>query len=418
MKKKDIFKLGLGVLAGTGLSACSKTNNNEESIIVDKNKETNDNKDNVSVNAADTKTLVDKTISFTNKNVADVFKYNFEKDKNKSFVYSPFSHLSCLNILNKYTDMSKENELMEYNDCNYSNLKLKNIIAANNFIVKRKDLNEKSFDEVQFAEFPKEAEEKSMNLQKEILGEVLLKPDYSDPTNEAVALNVSKFLGYWTKAYDKDATCDSDYALMDGSTIKVQKMFSGDLVKDNPMGYEDDEVQIYSKPLTDEEGKKEITASAYIIYPKNTQDIEKIGENISDYINKYENNSIKYDKVFVNIPKIEIKTKTDLGEIAKNTNKKYINDIYRFKDEFKRKDDELKISSVKQVATLKVDETKVEAKAVTEAIIECTSLNVDNKVFEMDINKPFIFVASSYADKENIVPIISFVAYINNPVEK
>lgn len=405
---KKILKASLIASCLLALPACSPTT--EEPIKKEKKE----------ISSIDTVTLSQKAMDFSSENITDVFNYSFNKDKNKSFVYSPYSHLSCVNLLNKYMKVPEKNYLSAYKDCDFSLLELNNIKSANLLIVKKKSNKEIDFGEVQFADFPSEAEKKAKDLQKTILGEVLLEPKYDDPAIETVGINATKFFGLWSEAFDKSAAIKNKYTLVNGKIIEVDKMYSGDFAEDSPYAYEDDKVKMYKKPILKEGGDKEVTSYAYMIMPKQISGVEEVGQNIVKYIKDFQGKADKYDEVYISMPKLDIKSELDLYDIAKNSNKNYVNDLYRFNGEFRyRNNDDMKISDLKQIATLEVDESKVEAKAITEMVTEAMMAPPqENKVFEMDINKPFFFVVVSNSHVEEAEPVITFMSYINNPIEK
>lgn len=372
------------------------------------------------VSSIDTVAMSQKALDFSKENIIDVFNYSFNKDKNKSFVYSPYSHLSCVNLLNKYMIMPENNYLNAYKDCDFSLLELNNIKTANLLIVKKESNREIDFAEVQFADFPDEAAKKSKDLQKAILGEILLEPKYDDPAIETVGINATKFFGLWSEAFDKSATIRNKFTLVNGKIIEVDKMYSGDFAEDSPYAYEDDKVKMYKKPILKEGGDKEVTSYAYMIMPKQISDVGEVGQNIVKYIKDFQSKADIYDEVYISMPKLNIKSELDLYDIVQNSNKNYINDLYKFNGEFKhRSNNGMKISDLKQVATLEVDESKVEAKAITEMATEAMMTPPqENKVFKMDINKPFFFVVVSSSNVEEVEPVITFMSYVNNPVEK
>ena len=422
--KNKISKTALLLTAAMTLSACGKGEISnpimaEKEKPGDANTNTNKPSKDEEVKDVDVKELTAKAEEFSSENITDVFKYKFNKNPDASFVYSPYSHLSCVNILNKYMKMTDDNYLNKFNNCDYSKLSVANTKSDNLLIVKRKSDEDTDFDEVQFADFPEEAELKSKDLQKAFFGEELLEPDYSDPDISAVAINVIRFLGLWREVFDKGNTSKEDYTLLNGDTIKTDMMHSDDLSKDNPIAYEDDEVQIYRKPVKDESRGKndDVSSNVYLIMPKDSKNVTKIGENISDYISKYENEGKSYGKVFLSMPKISLKSKSDLKKIAKGANKNYVDLSYKFNDKFKnRENDDLQISSIQQVATLDIDESKVEGKAITEAAIELTSLAPGyDSIFTMNIDKPFFVVVSAKTGEKDVV---TFMAYVNNPNNK
>lgn len=365
-----------------------------------------------------------KTINeFSGKSFYELFKYEREVNPDKSVVYSPYSYLSALSMLNKYTDFSKDNELKDYEGLDFKNYKVNNLesknvlLARDTFVGK----NAKSDDEYKVVKFPKEAEAESKKLQQEVLKEVLSAPNYDDPAIQMVIINATRFLGYWSTYFDKDMTNKADYTMANGNKIKVDMMHSSDLAKDNNMAYEDGKLQMYRKPLTEKEGSKEITGYAYIVKPKDTlvqeKELASIVKGLDKLVSSYGDKAKKYDSVYLDMPKIDITSRFDLKKIEEINGKKFIKDSYKIKKEFAGSDTVgTNIGGIGQVAKLQVDEKKVEAKAVTD-IVMLTSLAPEKKsVFELVANSPFFMVTTSL-DKDG-KEVISFASFIDSPVQK
>ena len=324
-------------------------------------------------------------------------------------------------MLNKYTEFNENNELHKYDGMDFENYKVNNIETKNLVLVngdqKQRKINTKEF---QIVKFPKEAEAKSKKLQEDVLKEVLLDPDYKDPGIEAVFLNATRFLGYWSDEFDKKRTIEKPYTLIDGKEIAVDMMRSDNLADDYNMAVEDENIQVYRKPLKENKKSENVSGYAYIIKPKNIVNNKKalneVAKKLTEYVDNYDEKAMGYDAVYINMPKVDIKSTYKLHEMERENKKQFIDDSYTFKGKFKKASNRpMSISEIIQVAKLEVDEEKVEAKAVT-GMYMTTSLKIEEKIFELTADSPFFLVTTSFneAGKE----VISFVSFINNPIQK
>lgn len=360
---------------------------------------------------------------FAGRSFYELFKYEREVNPDKSLVYSPYSYLLALSMLNKYTDFGDDNELKDYEGLDFKNYKVNNLesknvlLARDTFIGK----NAKTDDEFKVVKFPKEAEAESTKLQKEVLKEVLSAPNYDDPALQMVIINATRFLGYWSTYFDKDMTNKADYTLANGNKVKVDMMHSTDLAKDNNIAYEDGKVQMYRKPLTEKEGSQDVTGYAYIVKPKDTiveaKKLESMAKDLEKLVLSYGDKAKEYDSVYLDMPKIDITSRFDLKKMEEINGKKFIGDSYKIKKEFAGKDvADTNIGGIKQVAKLQVDEKKVEAKAVTEIAMKTSLAPEPKSVFELVANSPFFMVTTSL-DKDG-KEVISFASFVDNPVQK
>lgn len=385
--------------------------------------------------------------SFSGKTFNEILEYNFAKNDFKSQIYSPYSYLSALELLYDNSYYSKDNELARYKDINLSKYKYDNVKSENLALVNIKkgaDSNKiKKLNNFKSVKFSKQAEEESKKLQKRVLDEVILEPKYDDPDLSLILLNATRFEGIWAKKFDKNLTEEENYTLLDGKTIKTKMMHSENLAKaDSSLGYEDKDVQIYKKPVSTTENLNKSTdrdsilstGDVYIINPKglgtdldkNQQIIENISKNIEKYVNEFDKKADKYDGIYVDIPKLDIKNDINLGEIAKKSNKKFILDDYDLQESTGMKDMQ-KISSILQAASLKLDEDKVDAKAVTQINMMTTSIELDKKEMYIKADHPHFIVITARnenKDKDNAVEnekekdSIIFMAFVNKPTQK
>lgn len=435
--------LGAGLL----LTACNNENNGDKLANVTNKSVQVDAKTNKNVekDKKDSENTIKTLNNFSRKTFDEIIKYNFAKNDFKSQIYSPYSYLSALELLYDNSYYSKDNELAKYKDTDlnkykYDNVKSENLALVNNKMGTDKD-KIKKLNNFKLVKFPKQAEEESKKLQKRVLDEVILEPKYDDPDLTLILLNATRFEGIWTKKFDKNLTEEENYTLLDGKTIKTKMMHSDNLVKvDSALGYEDKDVQIYRKPVstveninkTKEDDLIKSTGDVYIISPKglrdnldkNKQIISTISKNIEKYVNEFDEKAEKYDEIYVDMPKLDIKNDIDLGEIAKKNNKKFIKDDYDLKEKTGMQYPQ-KISSILQAASLKLDEEKVDAKAATQIMMMKTALELNKKELYIKADHPHFIVITARnenKDKDGMVEkekdSIIFMAFVNNPTQK
>lgn len=443
MKNKNkILPITAVLGAGLLLTACNKADNGNKLADLANNSvqvEAKTNK-NVEKDKKDSENTIKALNSFSGKTFNELIKYNFDNNNFKSQIYSPYSYLSALELLYDNSYYSKDNELSKYNGINlnkykYDNVKSENLALVN--IKKGVDINKiKKLNNFKAVKFPKQAEEESKNLQKRVLDEILLQSKYDDPDLSLILLNATRFEGIWDNKFNKYLTEEENYTLLDGKTIKTKMMHSEDLAAvDSALGYEDKNVQIYRKPVNTEENiKKTIqynsvqsTGDVYIISPrglgkdlnKNKQIISNISKNIEKYVNEFDEKAKEYDDIYVDMPRLDIKNDINLGKIAKKNNKKFITDDYDLKEKTGMKDMQ-KISSILQAASLKLDEDKVDAKAVTEVNMVTTALIENKKEMYIKADHPYFIVITARnknkdrKEKDSII----FMAFVNNPTQK
>lgn len=443
MKNKNKI-LPITILLGSGLilTACNTVNSKDKmENISNKSIKTEENaKKQVKNNKETSENTIKALNSFSGKTFNELIKYNFDNNNFKSQIYSPYSYLSALELLYDNSYYSKDNELSKYNGINlnkykYDNVKSENLALVN--IKKGVDINKiKKLNNFKAVKFPKQAEEESKNLQKRVLDEILLQSKYDDPDLSLILLNATRFEGIWDNKFNKSLTEEENYTLLDGKTIKTKMMHSEDLAAvDSALGYEDKNVQIYRKPVNTEENiKKTIqynsvqsTGDVYIISPrglgkdlnKNKQIISNIAKNIEKYVNEFDEKAKEYDDIYVDMPRLDIKNDINLGKIAKKNNKKFITDDYDLREKTGMKDMQ-KISSILQAASLKLDEDKVDAKAVTEVNMVTTALIENKKEMYIKADHPYFIVITARnknkdrKEKDSII----FMAFVNNPTQK
>ena len=339
--------------------------------------------------------------------------------KGDNLIYSPYSYEGALATLMHFTDGYDDDEkLKSFVNLNPADYYLNNLQSQNIFIANKGVISGESDDELfHKLGFPDEAEEKSREMQNKMFGRILLEPKYKDDIS-AVVINVTKFLGQWTQAFNESYTESGTFTKLDGSEMEAELMKTTFW---DSHGYEDDVLTMTKKSIsTEEDGVKseEPTSDVYIMVPKygddKLSDLKGIIENLETYIEDYESVKEHYGKVKITLPKLETKTVIDLGAFEDEIGSSFIEkEVFLNKNMTKPEVQGQIIKDITQVASLKMDEKEVKAEAITEIQVETTAVAVpDETELEVIADVPYLLVITSRHNNENI---ISFMAYINNP---
>lgn len=326
---------------------------------------------------------------------------NDETALENNFVYSPFSYRRAIECLGLVTD--------DYKEVPYFGEKLLKDVDGNNFkskteVILNKDMfNIKNkIDEFVLKDFPGGAEDESKKIQKDVLGEVILKPSYK-PENALVVLNATAFEGKWAKAFEKSRTYKDNFTTISGDVIE----------KDFMQGNIDNVV--LQNELVDIGRKSMETPGdyAYFVDVKNPtkENILEVARELPEYISAMENLSTSLGvsergTVFLAVPKCDIKTNVDILELEKKgENKELFEKVIDTNGNLERlNDDTIFISGIKQAASFKMDENKIVAKAATEITME-TMMAPADEPFEIILDSPHFIVTTTNG-------VITFVALV------
>lgn len=359
---------------------------------------------------------------FVAKSYQAIFKDWLKKDKSPDkkdtyggLVYSPYSYKKALEGLSHVTDGFKTSEYLSkaiYSQAptKISNINTGTVTMLNNAQFKTTD------KKIKPAGFPDEAQKYAKDLQRTVLGKILLKPDYDEDLS-IVILNATKFHGKWKKPFDAEMTEEMPFNNFYGKEIKKETMFAEDLDK---AAYKDDMVSVGRKEL--KTSKKGSQSFVYFISPEDykKEDLEKIVENIPKYIEEIEKVAdrqySKYaryfeDGVSVSIPRINLKSNIDILKAEKDFGSNDITKPFKEKSSIKRignGKEPLQVSGIQQIATIKMDEEEVKAEAVTEVEAVMTSLAPEEKEDKLfiDCKHPHFIVTVS----DGVISFIGFVA--------
>ena len=360
---------------------------------------------------------IDVYNKFITDSYAGIFNNFLQQSAEKTLVYSPFSYAKALQGLGSLTPDFDNNPYIgklinQRMKEGVSNINTDTLVMINKEYFTTKD---KSFKLVSFRKEngESEAEKASVDLQKRIVGEVMLGPDYKEDL-ASVIINATRFYGKWEKPFDKENTEVGKFTTMDNKKVDKDIMYAGDLIK---IGLDNDMVAVGAKRLkSDNEDGRALT---YFIEAKkwDKESLKTIANNIPKYISEIENfnkeskeTSAKfYDGVTVTVPRLDIESRIELDEIEKANGHESLFGSIRERDAIKRTGKDLssmQVSEITQVAKMRMDEEEIEAKAVTEMKMELTAMIPEEEtVLDIDCTHPHFIVTVS----DGIISFIGFV---------
>lgn len=326
----------------------------------------------------------------------EVFK---NQDKNKNFILSPLSIQKVFDLLALGTDNRKDfKSLAIYDKNDLQKLNLPNSTMESLILIDKslsKNVKKIKFDNIKIVDFPKQATKEKMDLQKRVLDEIIDPNPLKDDTTVAI-FDAIRYYSEWVEPFKKSDTKDLDFTTANNKKIKVPTMYKYDYM---PILVDKD------KDMIRLQGKND--ASVYFIKPKKDIKNLDIKKAIEDFNKNRENADVK-----LYLPKVDFKSKTSLEELFKQLG--FGKMFKEFKLEKLLPSVPLKIAQAKQVATLKIDEKGAEAKAITSVEMTVTSIP---KIYEIRMNSPYYIVMADYNSELN-QNIITFIAYVANPLEK
>ena len=406
---KKIFLI-LSILMAINFTACKKTGDDNFGRIKGEASEPDE-----------------KTIAFNNaaglKGFEDIMEasnilkgdINDEILQGANLIYSPYSANSVYSLLARYSKAMENEEVFPgfpMKDLETYKLNPSLIDSRSLFLVNSKpDTGIKAFDGdgiLKVVGFPDQASELAKKLQKEVLGEVLLEPDYKDM--DLSIINATRFFGAWENEFDKDLTADDKFKTFDGE-VTVPFMNQELLGK---IGYQTEYfTAVYKEAKVD---KKK--ARVYFMVPKEVDGMSRedlYKKALEDMVDAITNDKYfdRYD-VILKTPKIDLTSNIDLFKTMEASGRDFVSKDFAVDQNVQNPSDEsYRTRSIKQVARLKIDEKKVEAKAVTIlAGVKSEPAIEEVKILKVICDKPyFVIITSPSMDGE----LITFMALITNP---
>lgn len=370
----------------------------------------------------------EKTIAFNNaaalKGFEDIMDasnilkgpVNEEILQGATLIYSPYSANSVYSLLARYSKAMENEKIFPgfpIKDLQTYKLKPSLIDSRSLFLVNSEpDTGIKGLDGdgvLKVVGFPDQASDLAKKLQKEVLGEVLLEPNYNGM--DLSIINATRFFGAWEDEFDKDLTADDKFKTFDGE-VTVPFMNQDFMGK---IGYQTEYfTAVYKEAKVDKE-----RARVYFMVPKEVDGItnedlyKKAIEDMVDAITNEKYFDDRYD-IVLKTPKIDLTSNIDLLKTMEASGRDFVNKDFAVDQNVQNPSDEsYRTRSIKQVAKLKIDEKKVEAKAVTILEGDKSAAPLDNEKFlEVICDKPYFVIITSpgiYGE------LITFMALITNP---
>ena len=338
-----------------------------------------------------------------------IFNELNKNSNGKNLILSPISIFQILSLTSNGANGLTKEEMLEtlgnsndvsLNSVNYNLLKvLKNfttVETANAVMTKFKP--EKKFTEIcenylSSVETLQSAQQVNSWCSQKTHGKISKIIDKLDPNIKFILLNAIYFKGLWKNEFAKVYTDLKSFYNLNKEEKKVETM--------NKLSffnyYEDSYVQAVEIPY------KNDSMSAVIILPNKELDINSWINKVSNSKNNLYSiiNQLSYKRVNLELPKFKLEYEVNLNQYLQNlgmftafTNSADFTGL--------RKEGELKIDSVIHKTYLKVDEEGTEAVAVTVITgVHTTSFRPPEKIYEMKVNRPFLFLIKSSQLPEN-----------------
>ena len=199
-----------------------------------------------------------------------------------------------------------------------------------------------------------------------------------------IILNAVYFKDEWYSKFRDDSTLNLPFYNLGKNEKRVETMTQIDSFS----YYEDKKVQAISLGFSHDD------MSAIIILPAKGIDINKYIDTLSNSNNEYNKiiNGFKYVKVNLELPKFEVNFSENLNQILMNLGLNNAFDSEKADFTGIRKEGELYIGEVIHKTYLKINEQGTEAAAITEVIIYETSTGEPEQIYDMIVNRPFLFL--------------------------
>lgn len=340
---------------------------------------------------------------------------NSEILQGANLIYSPYSANSVYSLLARYSKIMESEEVFPgfpMKDLETYKLKPSLIDSRSLFLVNNEpDTGIKALEGdgvLKVVGFPDQAKDLAVELQKQVLGEVLLEPNYNGM--DLSIINATRFFGGWEDEFDKDLTADDKFKTFDGEVIVpfMNQDFMGKI------GYQTEYfTAVYKEAKVDKE-----RARVYFMVPKEVDGMSRedlYKKALEDMVDAITNEKYfdRYD-IILKTPKIDLTSNINLLKTMEANGRDFVNKNFAVNQNVQNPSDETyRTRSIKQVAKLKIDEKKVEAKAVTILAGDKSEAPIEEvKILKVICDKPyFVIITSPSMDGE----LITFMALITNP---
>ena len=208
--------------------------------------------------------------------------------------------------------------------------------------------------------------------------------DQLDPNTLIMILNAVYFKGEWTSKFKSYATRKLPFYNLGNEEIKIDTMVQ----ISHFQYYEDKKVQAIELRFIED------YMSAIIILPAEGTDINKYIDTLSISNEEYNKiiEGLNRAKVNLQLPKFELEFKETLNDVLSSLGMYNAFDPINADFTRLREEGELFISRVIHKTYLKVFEDGCEAAAVTAIDVVGNAMPVEEKIYDMKINRPFLFL--------------------------
>ena len=210
-----------------------------------------------------------------------------------------------------------------------------------------------------------------------------------DPNTLMIILNAVYFKGEWTSKFDSRSTRELPFYNLGTEKKDIDTMVQIDHFR----YYEDKKVQAIELRFIED------YMSAIIILPAEGNDINKYIDTLSISSEEYTKiiKGLNRVKVYIQLPKFELQFKDQLNEVLTDLGMEKAFNPFEADFTGLREEGELFVSKVIHKTYLKVFEDGCEAAAVTAIDIAGNGMPIEEKIYEMKVNRPFLFLLKNAA---------------------
>jgi serpin B len=237
----------------------------------------------------------------------------------------------------------------------------------------------------------------------------LLSPDSVDETTRLILGNALHFKGTWAEKFDVSKTIDSEFHLLDGSSVKAPFMSS----EDDQYVASYDNFKVLKLPY--KQGRDKRQFSMYIFLPESQDGLWSLAEKLSsepEFLDKH----IPVMKVEVRrfkVPKFNISFGFEASDLLKGLGLQLPfsaqADLSELIDAPAGQND-LSVSSVVHKSFIEVNEEGTEAAAATAIIVRGCSMRMPVGV-DFVADHPFMFLI-----REDTTGVLLFAGHVVNPL--
>ena len=199
-----------------------------------------------------------------------------------------------------------------------------------------------------------------------------------------ILINVVYFKGVWSSKFEKYLTKKLPFFNFGNKEIEVETMRQIEIFK----YYEDKKVQAIELRFIED------YMSAIIILPSEGTDINKYIDTLSISSDEYDKiiDGLNHVKVHIQLPKFELEFNENLNQVLKDLGMYEAFDENNADFTWLREEGKLFVNKVIHKTYLKVFEDGCEAAAVTAIDISTNSLPIEEQIYDMKVNRPFLFI--------------------------